>query len=155
MELKPSTCLMQSGENAALLLDFCARRLDPARASALEVHLEHCPSCRRFCEAQHSLWNSLDSWELSDPGWDFNHRLRQRLEHEQAAPAWLCRLRAWRSGISWKPAIPLVAAFALWLVVFPPASRRSSAPPAPGQDEQIERILEDVDMLRMLPLEAR
>lgn len=155
MKLKPSTCLAQSGENSALLLDFCARRLDPARTSALEAHLVHCPSCRRFCEAQRALWNSLDSWKLSDPGWDFNHRLRQRLAHQASARRWLCRLRPWKSSISWKPAIPLVAAFALWLVVFPPASRRSPTPPALSQDEQIERILEDVDMLRQLPLEAR
>lgn len=146
---------MQSGENAALLLDYCARKLDPARSAALEAHIEICPSCRQFRDAQRLVWDSLDSWEVSDSGWDFNRRLRQRLEEEDAAPQWLDNLRAWHSGISWKPAIPLAAALALWLAVFPPYSQNNTSSPNPPQGEQLERVLEDVEMLRQLPLEAR
>ena len=155
MDQKTPTCPMQSGDRAADLLDYCARRLPRARAAAVEAHLQGCAGCRRFCEGQQSVWEALDAWEVSSPGWAFNQGLRQRLEQEQAAPAWRSGLRGWKRGISWKPAIPLAAAFALWLAVFPPASQQRSAPPAAQQDEQIERILEDVDMLRQLPLEAR
>lgn len=155
MELTRPICPLQSGENAALLLDYCARKLDPARAAALDAHMEQCASCREFRDAQRLVWNSLDSWEVSDSGWDFNRRLRERLEEEDAAPEWLGQFRAWKSGISWKPAIPLAAALALWLAVFPPTAQKSSDQPAAPQDEQIERVLEDVEMLRQLPLEAR
>ncbi len=155
MELTRQNCPLQSGGDPALLLDYSARKLDPPRAAALEAHIEHCPSCRQFRDAQRTVWDSLDAWEVSDSGWDFNRRLRQRLEEQQAAPAWVALFRVWRSGLSWKPAIPLAAALALWLAVFPPASRKSSGLSATSQGEQLERVLEDVDMLRQLPLEAR
>jgi hypothetical protein len=155
MELTRPTCPLQSGEQAGLLLDYCARKLGPAPAAALEAHMEQCASCREFRDTQRVVWDSLDAWEVSDSGWDFNRRLRQRLEEEDAAPAWVGELRAWKSGISWKPAIPLAAALALWLAVFPPSAPNSSDQPAASQDQQIERVLEDVEMLQQLPLEAR
>lgn len=153
-QMRP-VCPLQAGEDAGLLLDYCARKLDPARAAALEAHMEHCAACRQFRDAQRLVWDSLDSWDLSGSGWAFQRRLRERLEEEEAAPAWIGRLQAWRSGISWKPAIPIAAALVLWLAIFPESPFKTPATAQAPQGEQLERVLEDVEMLRQLPLEAR
>ncbi|MBI4893643.1 MAG: hypothetical protein HY821_23685 [Acidobacteria bacterium] len=116
--------------------------------------MEHCAACQELRSAQRLVWDSLDSWEASDTGWEFNQRLQERLRQE-GRPAWMDSVSTWREGISWKPAVPLAAALALWLMVFPPNGFNSSKPSAPQQPDQLEKVLEDVQMLQQLPLGRR
>jgi anti-sigma factor RsiW len=108
---------LQSEEHAGLLLDYCARRLDGARAAALEAHMEQCPACREFRDGQKLVWETLDAWDVSENNWGFERRLRERLE-EEGEPQWVYEMKGWARGISWKPAIPLAAALAVWMVFY-------------------------------------
>ena len=42
------TCPMETPETAELLLDYCARKLNPESTAILERHFAICPSCRSF-----------------------------------------------------------------------------------------------------------
>jgi hypothetical protein len=52
-------CPLQVPEDAQVLLDYGARKLDAARTATLEHHLEICPSCREFVAGQLALWEAL------------------------------------------------------------------------------------------------
>ena len=145
-------CPLRTEEQASLLLDYCARKLDGARRRALERHMEVCPECAQFRESQAAVWNALDAWESSPVGGRFDDDLAGRIERAQRDPLWM-RAGAWFADVSWAPAVPALAAAALWVFLFSPA------PPAPSADlpetlepEQVERVLEDLDMLRQIPL---
>ncbi len=154
MNNRRNLCPLQSEEHAALLLDYCARRLDAGRGAALEAHMEQCPACREMRDAQRLVWDSLDAWDAGHTGWEFNQRLQERLRHE-CRPAWIDTVASWKEGISWKPAVPLAAALALWLIVFPPNGANAPQPQSAQQTEQIEKVLEDVEMLQQIPLSPR
>jgi anti-sigma factor RsiW len=154
-------CPIDSKENAELLLDYCARRLDPERTLLLEAHMAGCEACRRIGEGQRALWTALDQWEAMEVSGSFDRRLYRRIE-EEAAPG----SRWWRLGqrarfVLASPALPLTATAGLVLAVGfllhepakPPVS--PEPPVAAGDVEQVERTLEDLDMLRQLNLTSR
>ncbi|MBI5083415.1 MAG: zf-HC2 domain-containing protein [Acidobacteria bacterium] len=144
-------CPLQSEENAQLLLDYCARRLDPSRRAALEAHIGLCPSCREFSQAQRLVWEALDAWDSSGGAADFDRRLYQRISEERKPP-WADRLTAWTAEISWKPALPAAAALALWVTFFPVRPTEEAEGFERVAAEQVEGALEDLDMLQQLKL---
>ncbi|MCC6344625.1 MAG: zf-HC2 domain-containing protein [Bryobacterales bacterium] len=151
-------CPLRAGEeNAAQLLDYCHHKLAPEPASAFERHMEHCPACRAFAESQTAVWNALDEFEAMPISEDFDQRLFARLD-EQAAPWWG---RVWnRMAASgpriWRPAIPVAAvlllAAGLWIHPFSPSAPPTDPSIAKNPDhidtEQVERTLEDMEMIR-------
>jgi anti-sigma factor RsiW len=153
-------CPVESQEDASLLLDYCARKLDPDAAALLERHMKACPACREFQGGQQAVWNALDEWEAVPVSAGFNRRLYSRIDSEASAP-WWSRLLATMQSRRWKPALPLAAA-CLVLVAVALFDTPSPPPAAPGspvrvemvQVDQMERALEDLEMLRQFDLTA-
>jgi len=146
-------CPLQSEDHAQLLLSYCARRLDPARTAVLQRHIELCPSCRAFLESQQLVWDALDSWNNSPIARTFDTQLLQRIHDDPAPARWLGAVSR-LAAISWKPSLPAAAILALWIVAYP--TQPTSAPPLDtSQAEQVERALEDLDMLQQLQLNAK
>jgi anti-sigma factor RsiW len=150
-------CAMQGRKGAEVLIDYCARRLAPARAAEFEKHLENCPDCRRAVNAQREVWNAMDGCTSIEVSPDFDARLYARIAEEEAAPAW----RKWTRRVLtpavpvaiWKPAVPLAAACAalVFTFVIRTPEPRETAKQLRAEHvldiEQVERTLADLDML--------
>jgi hypothetical protein len=144
-------CPVQNG-NPDILLDYCARRLAPEPTSILVQHMAVCADCRRVAEAQQQVWSALDAWEPVPVSEDFDERLYARISSEERRSFWS---RILGERLTWKPALSLAGACAtLALAVLlnvpdpapaplPETTRIESLEP-----EQIERAVEDMDMLR-------
>lgn len=146
-------CPIETQENADLLLSYSARRLNAESTAILEAHMEVCPQCREFRDGQKMLWEALDQWEARPISPDFDRRLYRKIE-EQAQAGWWQRIFGEGRPAFLRPALPLAAAAGLVLVagfiIDNPA--RVSAPvaetPQVREVEQVERTLEDMQMLR-------
>jgi anti-sigma factor RsiW len=153
-------CPIESAENAALLLDYCARKLAPETAEVLERHMEKCPACQEFRAQQSLVWAALDEWDASPVSQDFDRRLRRRIDVEGASP-WWARLAPLQRA-PWIPVVPVAAAvlvlFAASLFRTPTGSGQVENGPQVRVDaaavDQIERTLEDLEMLKEFNLVA-
>lgn len=148
-------CPVQSRENAEILLSYANRKLDPDTAAVLERHMAVCSECRRVAEAQQAVWSALDAWEAESVSPDFDRRLYTRIEAGEGT-GWWRRFVAPLRPMSWKPVMSLAAAgmtlLAVLLIRTP-----DSATPVPQrfetvEAEQVERSLEDLEMLRQLSM---
>lgn len=145
-------CPLRSEEQASLLLDYCARTLDEDSRRVLDRHMEVCPECAAFRDSQAAVWRALDDWESSPVARSFDDGLAERIAKAEQEPLWL-RAGVWLAKVSWAPAVPALAAGALWILLFQPAPPpQSSSIPDTLEPEQVERVLEDLDMLRQIPL---
>jgi anti-sigma factor RsiW len=147
-------CPIKTQENKEWLLEYAAGRLDKERAALVALHLEACAECARFVEAQQQVWHALSQWEPEMVSADFDRRLYRRIDQQPAS--WLDRLfRPLRP--LWRPVVPLAAAcllIAAGIVLHSP-----QVPPNPAgspvradriEAEQVERTLDDMQMLREL-----
>jgi len=145
-------CPIKTQENREWLLEYSAGWLDRERASMLERHVETCPACARFVEEQRVVWDALGQWESPELSADFNRRLYQKIDRAQPS-SWLLRFL----HPLWRPLVP-VAAMCLLIVagvvlhtptatVNPARSHVESVEP-----EQVERTLDDLQMLRELSM---
>lgn len=146
-------CPMATRDNADLLLDYCARKLNPDMTATLERHMEICPSCREFADSQRAVWNALDAWEAVPVSPDFNRRLYARIDREVS---WWDRLmRPFRPLLA-RQGLPIAAAACLVIMAGVLLERPGDGPQAgegQGQVEavqadQIDRALEDMELLR-------
>src|ERR1700689_1574894 len=115
-------CIKDNQQGAEILTDYCAGRLDPARASEFGTHLQECAECRKLTEAQTEVWEMLDvALKPIEVSPDFDTRLYARIAQERREPAWR---RGWREGTSqifrpaaprplWKPVASLAAVAAV------------------------------------------
>jgi hypothetical protein len=152
-------CPIETQENAELLLSYSARRLNPESTAILEAHMEVCPQCREFRDSQRSLWEALDQWEARPISPDFDRRLYRTIE-EQAQAGWWQRFFGPARPMFLRPALPLAATACLVLVagfiidnpvkVTTPVAEN----PQVREVEQVERTLEDIEMLRQFNLIA-
>jgi anti-sigma factor RsiW len=136
-------CPIKTQENREWLLDYSAGRLNRQHAVMVERHMEACPDCAEFVAEQRVVWEALGRWEPQEISPDFNRRLYQRID--QAKPAsWLQLL--------WRPLVPVAAA--CLLLVAGVALHTPAAPPRVEtvEPEQVERTLDDLQMLRELAL---
>ena len=148
-------CPIETQETADLLLAYCTRRLDAATRIIVERHVQGCPACQAFREAQQVVWDALDAWEAAPPSLDFDRRLYERIE-QKAQRGWWDRLKQpmwprWTIPASVAACLVLTAG-----VLFEQA--RLGVPPEPRdmvQAEQVERTLEDMELLDQFPLAAR
>jgi len=149
-------CPIETQENAELLLSYSARRLNPESTSILEAHMELCPACREFRDGQRALWEALDQWEARPISADFNRRLYRKIE-EQDQLGWWERIFGSGRPMFLRPALPLAATAFLVLVaglMIDPGRIVTTAGETPQvrEVEQVERTLEDMEMLRQFNL---
>jgi anti-sigma factor RsiW len=136
-------CPVKTQENREWLLDYSAGRLDRQHAVMVERHVEACPDCARFVAGQRVVWEALGQWEAQEISADFNRRLYQKIG--QAKP------RNWLQ-LLWRPLVPVAAA--CLLIVAGVALHTPTVPPRVEsvEPEQVERTLDDLQMLRELAL---
>ena len=147
-------CPVQNRDNAGLLLAYCARRLDPDMAAVLERHMQHCEACRAFGDAQKAVWSALDVWEAMPVTEDFDRRLYARIAEEEHRGWWSRVVRPWLP-VNPRPALSLAAASVVVLAAFLVHSPPSAPGPAEVEmvdAEQVERVLNDMEMLREVNL---
>jgi hypothetical protein len=157
-------CLIETRENAELLLAYCARKLDAENTALLERHIGICPACQEFASGQRALWEALDTWEAAAVSPGFDRRLYQRIEKEVG---WWSRLmRPFRPmpadrprGLSYKgfrQGLPVAAAACVVVLAgallqgplkVQPAPQTESAQLESVQPEQVEQALEAMQML--------
>src|SRR6476659_5995846 len=153
-------CPIETKENAELLLSYSARRLNAESTAILEAHMEVCPACQEFRDGQRALWEALDQWEARPVSPDFDRRLYQKIEeHEQMG--WWARTFGPMRPVFLRPALPLAAMACVVLVagfiidepgkLFAPAA---DSPQVVREVEQVERALDDLEMLRQFDLVA-
>lgn len=149
-------CPVKTG-NPEMLLDYAARTLAPDAASVLARHIALCPECAGFAEAQSRIWNALDAWDADAVSEDFDERLYARIDADSRRGFWR-RIAgdrfAWKPAVSFAGAIATVAV-AVVLVVSPgrvdqPQVSNPDGTRAELDAEQVERTLEDLEMLRQL-----
>ena len=146
-----------SKENArSCWASYSARRLSPENAAAFEAHLEACPACREFRDSQGALWEALDRWEARPVSLDFDRRLYRRIE-EQERQGWWTRIFGSARPMFLRPALPLAATACLVLVAGfiidnPVRTLPVAESPKVQEVEQLERTLEDMEMLRQFNL---
>jgi len=150
--------LIAGEENADLLLDYCHRKLAPEMVEVFEQHMALCPACRAFAASQSAVWQALDAFEAMPLSEDFDERLFARIEREQRrASLWSGLWNRMTAGgtAMWRPAVPVAAAVVLAVGLW---MRPGVVPPQPDlaksdnrvDVEQVERVLEDMEMLRQL-----
>lgn len=159
-----------ANDELEILLDHAAGKLNAQAAREFTAHLQVCGACRDLAAAQQSLWKALDSLEETPISPDFNRRLYARIEAEENsrsfASRWVGSLTARWFPFSWRPLMPAAAvcatlAAALFLQI--PAPRPlMTAEEGPVQiqaqkidADQVERALDDLDMLKQLGTPAR
>ncbi|MBM3810365.1 MAG: hypothetical protein FJW20_01895 [Acidimicrobiia bacterium] len=145
---------MQDRENAAILLDYCDRRLDTDLMRRISSHVEVCVECQNVLAAQRQVWSALDAWEPAPVSTDFNRRLYARIEREEAAGFWK-RLFAPVTPVLLRPALPVAAAC---LLVVGTLLFQTPQEPSLGKQagaelvdlDQVEKALDDMEMLRQM-----
>jgi anti-sigma factor RsiW len=146
-------------QNTEAILAYTAGTLEPAAQIDLERHLLTCERCRTIAAQQKELWHALEVWKPEPVSVDFDEKLRVRIT-EDAQTTWWQRLVRYQWSWTLRPAIPVAAASAAILVGF---LIRPSLTPADKVDasyrggvkvsiEQVERALDDMDMLKQMGL---
>lgn len=151
-------CPLKTDKGAEVFIAYTARTLPAAEEMALHAHLGSCAGCRRMAEAQAEVWSALDEWTFSPVSSHFDERLYARIAAEQEKPWWRRMLGSPLSlDWSWRPAMPVAAACAVLTAAFllksPVAEHQPQTSVQSGVDiEQVERALDDMDMLKQLGL---
>jgi anti-sigma factor RsiW len=145
-------CPQQNSDGVELIIAYAARTLDPENEAAFERHLEVCASCREMAAEQRTVWSALDELTPLPVSSNFDARLYQRIAEEEQYTWWQ---RLFRANWSWRPAMPAAAACAVLIVALlvknsgPTVVPQQPAQPNP-QIEQVQRALDDMDMLKQV-----
>jgi anti-sigma factor RsiW len=149
-------CPIKTQENADWLLEYSAGRLDHERASLVARHVETCQDCARFVRAQQAVWNALSQWEPEPVSADFDRRLYRTIKAKPVS--WINRIFRPLQPL-WRPVVPLAAACLLivaGVVLHTPQATVNTADSQVRvekvEPEQVERTLDDMQMLRELTL---
>lgn len=153
------SCPKRTGELADLMA-YATGGGTAQRRAALDAHVAECAECRDLVERQWALWQALECWKPLPVPSDFDARLYARIAEDEArGPAW----RRWFGEAGrWplRPLLPVGAATlamaALFLLKTPSDAPDLNAGNQRIQQrvniEQVERTLEDMDMLKQLSL---
>ena len=149
-------CPIETRESAELLLEYCARKLDPESTAILQRHIAICPACREFADGQRALWDALDAWETTPVSADFDRRMYSRIEQEVG---WWDRLVRPFRPLLVRQGLPVAAACLVVMagvLLQPPSAvprpdAESSGPTSAQvetvQPEQVEHALDAMEML--------
>ena len=153
-------CPIKSKENTEWLLDYSLGRLDRERAVAVAQHVESCPDCMLFIESQQVVCNALGQWEPEPVSADFDRRLYRMIDQKERR-SWLRRLFQPLQPL-WRPVAPVAAACLLIVAGVMLRTPDAAVGPVHPQThveaieaEQVERTLDDMQMLRELELTPR
>ena len=146
------------------IIAFGAGSLPAVDTIAYRQHLDNCAECKQTVEAQREVWSALDSWTPDHVPSNFDEGLYVRIHaYEQQS-----RLtRVWRRVVdnfsewSWKPLMPVAVACTVLMVasllnspipkhLSPPSVEKASDTRVDLQ--QVERALDDLDMLKQFGL---
>jgi Putative zinc-finger len=149
-------CPYENGNGAEVVLAYGARTLAPDEAAAFERHMLVCAGCRELAAAQQAVWSALDAWKPEPISSNFDQKLYQRILTEEQSPWWQ---RLFRANWSWRPAMPVAAACGVLIAAFLLRSPQPTLAPPSGSHpevriEQVERALDDIDMLKQLAVES-
>jgi len=152
------TCTIEKREER--LLDYVSGSLDTQEAALFEKHLQTCAECSEFVTVQKSVWESLDLFEPAPVSAAFDRRLYERI----AQTSWWDRLVAritvpFRAPAFLRQGLPLITAAAVLTAALIVWQRPAPAPgpSAPAlsaeadqtlQPDQVQRALDDMEMLR-------
>jgi anti-sigma factor RsiW len=154
-------CPLEAKRNEVLLA-YGSRKLDGGDLRLLEDHLESCPACRDFVQAQRAVWDALDVWEPAPVSADFDRRLYQRIERQPMS--WLDRMMRPFQSFGLRYAVPVAASAAVVLMAGLLIHRTPSPLPAPQRDtaqmetlqpEQVELALDEMEALSQLSSPVR
>jgi anti-sigma factor RsiW len=150
-------CPIQNADHAEILLDYCARKLSPKSLAEVEQHLENCPECQSFYSRQRAVWSALDEWVAEPVSEQFDKKLYARIDAFENRIWWKCLAG---EGFGWRPALSVgaaCAAMAVTLFINTPVNQPKVAPSIHQttrteavEPEQLERTLEDLEMLKQL-----
>lgn len=151
-------CLKDSREGAEILMDYCARKLEPDRVSEIDGHLADCAECRNLVNAQRELWETLDRWTAPAVSSDFDAKLYARIAQENAEPAWKNWIRRVFQPAApvamWKPLVSLGAACAVLTVALmvhtPERATNIAVKQAHAESVDIEQVAKALDDLEIL-----
>lgn len=140
-------------EHSSELWESVALRTSGEVRPDLQSHLAGCEECRHALADRRAVWNALDVWEAPPVSPNFDTRLWREIE---AQPPLTLGARL-RQGFAWnsRPLMPLAAAcLTVVLAVGVSMSWRSGsgspARPEKVDMEQVEKTLDDMDLLRTL-----
>jgi len=155
-----------------LLLDYTAGCLDPVQAALFERHADQCAHCAALRTAQAAVWRSLDEWNPAPVSAGFNRELWRRIDADARKPSWSGEwMGEWKRGFAaatqfslWKRVAPLAVAVALVVTGFvldhsgnqpaKPANPATSIVLTIGDAAQLERALDDIQLLHEVDAEA-
>ncbi len=152
------TCSLDNREER--LIDYVSGSLDARDAALFEKHLEACAECREFVAGQKAVWNALDVFEAAPVSADFDRRLYVAM----AQTSWWDRIVAsvttpFRMPWWVRHGLPIAAAAAALTAGFfvwerpdakpaPPQRSQLTAEADSLQPDQVQRALDDMEMLR-------
>ncbi|HXA64779.1 MAG TPA: zf-HC2 domain-containing protein [Bryobacteraceae bacterium] len=146
----------KNSDGAELIVAYAAGMLDSGDQAAFERHLKSCASCRQMAAAQQAVWSALDELSPLPVSSNFDAKLYQRIAEEQQLGWWQ---HGWfRADWSWRPAMPVAAACVVLIIAFlvknsgPVITQQEQVQPK-LQIEQVERALDDMDMLKQAGVE--
>lgn len=155
-------CPMKAAGGEGVILAYAGRSLGPDETVEFERHLGECAECRRIAAAQREVWSALDGWAAPPISENFDARLFARIAGQERWN-WRSRLVVSLRGIGFRPMVPVAAACAAVMGVFLLRTPQIPSHPAPAQAQtqaidaqqkvevnQVERGLDDMDMLRQL-----
>ena len=127
--------------------------MTPEAESEFVRHMSGCALCLELAEQQRSLWQALDQLQPLPISADFDRRLYARIAQDQPRGFF-----SW--NWSWRPAMPVAAActalIAAFLIRGPILDQQRTPAVQHGNVdiEQVERALDDIDMLKQLGVGA-
>ena len=144
-------------EASEAIIAYGAGTLPAAGNHAFRQHLETCALCKGAVEAQREVWSALDAWTPAPVPANFDERVYARIDAYQQQSWW--HRTVTRAVWSWKPAMPVAVACTVLVAAFLLNSPEPKHLPAEsvqhaldsGVDvQQVERALDDLDMLKQL-----
>lgn len=148
-------CPQKTGDGVELIIAYAARTLDSQTELVFEQHLQSCASCQKVAAAQRTVWSALDELKPLPVSSNFDEKLYQRIAQENQAGWWQRLLQV---NWSWRPAIPVAVACAILITAFMvknfgSGSAAQTTVQPKVQIEQVERALDDMDMLKQVGVE--
>ena len=138
-----------------LVVEYAAGTLGERAQSDFVRHMQSCASCRDLLAQQSAVWSVLDEWQALPASADFDRKLTERIASAHRAAWWNSPAVNWALG----PLIAVVAAVAILACAFlvkegVRVQHSPDAAPKARIELQVERALDDMDLLKQIGIDA-